>query len=443
MSRIPPSRKPEDLLDNVLKRARTETGDSGDDPLVNGSKPAMPQKVISPTEDLLAEGFNLALTETGISDLASTVPTLADVLAAVKRSEKPERVRDSQVSAIKILTRGLGRSPEDLPANSRELRHALKRLSPAALDISPRTLRNYRSLFASALREYARTSPGRYRTPLSPSWAAVFGQLTTRASRYGTSAFVHSCSARNVEPESVTAQTFEEFRFELLNSFRKNPEQAYSIFRRAWSKAQRENERWPRAIARCPERRDHWVFPWDSFPDSLHRDARIWLDRLAGRDLKEGPARPVRPATLKHREWQLRVLATAAVLGGIDVKKLRRLTNLVELETLNTALRFLLDRRQGATSTGIADIAVMAKAVAKHYVRVDADHLNRIGKMARRLEPGRGEGLTEKVKALLRQLKRPENLATLQNLPGTLLCDADRARKSETRRRKGAAGRHH
>lgn len=391
---------------------------------------------------ILAEASGLAPLKTGNPSIgglmgeastlilsATVIPTVAHVLADLEHRDLSKRARQSRASALRRISQWFGKAPHQIRVDPRLLRPALNRLSAPALGVSRQTLRNYRSLALSAVAQYCRVFPGRYLNPLSPKWAALTDQLTTPASRYGTSAFVHCCSAGGIEPENVTEQTFEEYRLELLNSsYREKPERAFSLFCQAWSKAQRENQSWPRAIARCPKRRDHWVFPWDRFPESLHRDARIWLNRLAGRDLEEGPARPVRPATLKHREWQIRVLATAAVQGGSDVQKLQRLADLVAVETLKAALGFLLARRDGTSTTGIADLAAMAKAVAKHYVGADADHLNRIGKMVRKLDPGRGDGLTEKVKTRLRQLKDPKNLDALLNLPNTLMCEAERTR---------------
>jgi hypothetical protein len=56
-----------------------------------------------------------------------------------------------------------------------------------------------------------------------------------------------------------------------------------------------------------PTRRTAWTLPWSAFPESLHQDVIRYLDRLGGRDpLEELPYRPVRPLTLRHREYQLR-----------------------------------------------------------------------------------------------------------------------------------------
>src|SRR5262245_17915261 len=126
---------------------------------------------------------------------------------------------------------------------------------------------------------------------------------------------------------------------------------------RAWQRAVIAVEGWPQIAVSIPDRRWHWVSKWDQFPESLYRDCRAWLDRLAGRDLlEEAPLRPVRPATLEHRKWQIRAFASALVRMGRDPATLTSLADLVEMETLKTGVQFFLDREGGPT-TGIADLA--------------------------------------------------------------------------------------
>jgi hypothetical protein len=78
----------------------------------------------------------------------------------------------------------------------------------------------------------------------------------------------------------------------------------------------------------------------------------------------------VRPATLAHREWQIRAFASALVRTGRDAATLTSLSDLVEIDAFKTGLRFFLDREGRAPTTGIADLASSLKSVARHYVRV-------------------------------------------------------------------------
>jgi hypothetical protein len=192
---------------------------------------------------------------------------------------------------------------------------------------------------------------------------------------------------------------------------------------RAWQRAENVVEGWPQIEVSIPDLRRRWVSKWDQFPESLQRDCRAWLDRLAGRDLLEDtPFRPVRPPTLEHREWQIRAFASAVILMGRDSATLTCLADLVEMETFKTGLRFFLDGKGGPT-TAIADLASVLKAIARHHVRVTPDHLDRIGGIIRRLAPGR-VGLTETNRTRLRPFDDRGNVGALLNLPAELMRQA-------------------
>src|SRR5215469_13578173 len=180
------------------------------------------------------------------------------------------------------------------------------------------------------------------------------------------------------------------------------PAETFTSTVRAWQRAALAVEGWPQITVSIPDRRRHWVSKWDQFPESLHRDCQVWLDRLAGNNLLEdAPFRPVRPATLAHREWQIRAFASAVMRMGRDPATLTCLADLVEMETFKTGLRFFLDREGGPT-TAIADLASVLKAVARHHVGAEPERLNRMGSIIRkRLASGR-VGLTETNRTRLR-----------------------------------------
>jgi integrase len=167
---------------------------------------------------------------------------------------------------------------------------------------------------------------------------------------------------------------------------------------------------------------------WECFPASFRRDCQAWLDRLAGRDFLDDPVcRPVRPATLSHREWQIRAFASALVRMGRDPDTIALLQDLVEIEAFKLGLRFFLDREGGNPTTAIADLASALKAVARHYVGVDRRDLDRMAKIILRLSPDRG-GLTETNTARLRPFNDPKNVAALLMLPEKLMHQARRHR---------------
>jgi integrase len=356
------------------------------------------------------------------------VASLADLLAIVRASDLPERKRQELASAIRTVARALARSPEDIPADGRFLASRLKDVAPAAIGVSRLRWNNVRSLFRTALTFVQPISPGRNRNDLSPEWAALSNNLASRSDKIALSRVLHFCSARGIGPNAVTDETFDEYRLHLDQSFLKRPNQRFASTVRAWRRAEAAIEGWPQIDVSAPDRRGYWVSRWDRFPESLHRDCQAWLERLAGRDLLEdAPFRPVRPATIAHREWQVRAFASALVRMGRDPTTLTSLDDLVQIDVFKSGLRFFLDRASGAPTTAIADLAGVLKAVARHHVRVEPHHLDQMGSIIRRLAPGR-RGLTETNRTRLRPFDDRRNILALLNLPDELMRQARRHR---------------
>jgi integrase len=358
--------------------------------------------------------------------------SLADLLAKVAASNLPERKRQELSSAIRTAARALGRLPENVPADGRLLAGRLKDVEPAATGISRGRWANIRSLLRTALAVVQPISPGRHQNDLRPEWLALWNELTSKSDKIALSRVLRFCSARGITPNAVTKETFDDFHLHLERSLLKRPSQTFAMTVRAWQRVRAAIPGWPQLGVSIPDRRKQWVSGWDCFPDALRRDCQAWLDRLAGRDLVEDEVsfRPVRPVTLAHREWQIRAFASALVRMGRDAATLTSLSDLVEIDAFKTGLRCFLDRAGGAPTTGIADLASSLKAVARHYVRVGPDHLQRMGAIIGRLSPGR-RGLTETNMTRLRPFNEQENVSALLALPRELMRQARRHRNPQ------------
>jgi integrase len=358
----------------------------------------------------------------------TTELTLADVLAAVQAADLPNRQRQELASALRTVGRALDRPLERIPADPRHLSPRLKSVAPRAIGMFPRSWNNVRFRVRKALNLVRPMSPGRNTNPLTPAWDALWGPLTSKRVKTSLSRFVRRCSATGIEPEAVREATFVEFRDHLADALLKHPHATFAELVRGWHVAQTTVEGWPRVNFTIPDRRDHWTLPWSAFPASLRQDCSAWLNRLAGRDFfDEAPFRPVRPGTVERREWQLRAVATALVLRGRDSSTITSLKDLVEIETYREGLRFFLERSGGKSTSAIVDLAGALTAIARHHLKLDKDHLDRMAAINQRLSLGR-RGLTEKNPKLLRQFDNLDNVAALLHLPEKLIGLASRNR---------------
>jgi integrase len=355
-----------------------------------------------------------------------STPSLANLLAIIEARKLPERKRQELASAIRTVARAIGRSPEDISADARSLGNRLKGVSPAAIGISRERWNNVRCLARSALALIQPISPGRNRNDLLPEWDELTSELTSRSDKIALSRVLHFLSSRAIGPTEVTEKTLDEYRGHLHDSLLKRPAESFTLSVKAWRRAAAAIAGWPEVEVSIPDRRKRWVSGWDAFPESLRHDCEKWCDRLAGRDLLEdAPFRPVRPATLDHREWQIRAFATAAARMGRDPATLASLSDLVEIKTFRAALRFFLHREGGTPTTAIADIASVLKSIARHHVHVKPEHLEQMAGIVRRLAPGRS-GLTETNRTRLRSFDDRHSIDALLRLPTELMRQARR-----------------
>ena len=356
--------------------------------------------------------------------------TLADVLGALEHAELPERRRQELASAVRTAARALGRTPEAVAADPRLLAARLAAVAPAAVGLSPGRWANVRSLLRKALALVAATSPGRHLTPLSPEWQALRDSLERRSLQAQLSRLMHFCSAAGIAPGAITPESFAQFRVHLDGTLLQDPALTYRDTLAAWNRARTEVAGWPDMVVEVPSRRRDWTLPWSAFPASLEADARMWLDRLGGQDLlTDLPFRPVRPSTLKQREWQIRAFASALVRQGWDPAALVSLHDLVAVDAVKAGLRVFLQANGNRATSHTGNLAGALKAIARHHVGVGEDHLDRLRAVARKVDPGRRRGLNEANRSRLRALDDRGNLLALLRLPERLMSLVGRERR--------------
>jgi integrase len=242
-------------------------------------------------------------------------------------------------------------------------------------------------------------------------------------------------SSTGVRPRDVSLADLEPYHEAIVNDrLRAKPEQTWDTIVWTWNACRREVDDWPDIEIPRPLRQEVYVLSWSDFPASLKAEIDAFLLRLSGADLSEdGPSRPARPSTLKTREKQLRVAASALAHKAVDPQSIRSLANIVSLERFKLVLRFLLDRHGGETSPQVAQIAAFLKGVAKHWVKVDDLTLLQMQKVTSRLSTGR-RGLTPKNRERLRPFDDPQAVALFLGLPQRIRREVQKDPRSPERK---------
>jgi site-specific recombinase XerD len=189
-------------------------------------------------------------------------------------------------------------------------------------------------------------------------------------------------------------------------------------------------------------RADVYSLPWTAFPASLHADLQAWLDRLAcaavdvdlDGDLVDGPSDPLRPATLKHREYQVRQFASALVKQGVDPSSLHRLADLVHLPTLRLGIRFYRERHDGKFPPSLPGLLDALRSIARYWVKAPAADLRQLQLLIKaiRKKAPRYEEMTAKNLTRLHPILDDEAAAVmLLRLPKRLLQLAEEAQQPQ------------
>jgi integrase len=351
--------------------------------------------------------------------------SLAEVLERIEGDARLSATRRRDVaSALRSLGRILALPLTAIPANPMWLRARLRRFHPQQAGISRKRWQNIRSDLGFALSQAGIVERHSYLAPLSDDWSALFGLVTEERLRWNLSRLAHYGSAQGIAPDEIDDQVLEAFHIALIReSLIADPDQVLRSTINAWNRAAETVAGWPEIrLTPPPSRRETYALPWSRFPASLEAGVEAWLAVLGGEDIlgDEGPGRPLRPATLAHRAWQVQCFASALVYRGVEPAELAGLADLVTVPRYKEGLRFFLERNGGKASEAIYGIAVTMKQLAKHHVRVEPAQLAELTRICNRVRV-KQRGLTESNRERLRQFDDPAKVALLLELPERLL----------------------
>ena len=217
--------------------------------------------------------------------LSDAAPSLAEVLERLEQRGEltPTQYRDLR-SAIRSLCRLLERRPEEMPANINWLHVRLRRVHPAAHDIS---MKRFASIKSGVLKALALTGCSRDRAawlrPPSPAWKTLLTTLPDKHDRWKLSQFAQYCTANDVPPTEVSdEQVLGLIDTLVAESFVKSPDKVAVNAVKTWNRLRTEIPGWPDiTLSRLPYRRERWTFDLDHFPKSLRDDIQCWHNRLA------------------------------------------------------------------------------------------------------------------------------------------------------------------
>jgi integrase len=348
-------------------------------------------------------------------------PTLGAVLTSLQTREDLSKMRRRDLrSAVKRVAALLGDPPERIPLELPALSAKLAKLSPAAAGVSPKTLRNLRSHFLSAVKANGLRSARRFsRMPLSPEWQALLQEFSTRRAHLGLSSFVRYASERGIEPPKVDDGTIEAFiatvRAETLH---RKPNDLHRKVAQIWNEATECSSRTLQSVhvpsfKHPPQRVD-----WSSLSDSFRADVDRYLTWCVGTDMFAADARrrAMAPRTIRLRRDQIHAAVTALIEVGVPAADIASLADLVVPENFKRILLRRYEMSAGAENVFNRDVARSLIEIAYQWVKVDEPTADELRRLAGKL-PAPAPGLTRKNKGALRQFDDPQVLHRLVSFP--------------------------
>ncbi|PSL12638.1 site-specific integrase [Shimia abyssi] len=362
-----------------------------------------------------------------MQDLSTTVSpptTLSEVLDRLSLNEDiAKHDAKEMASAVNAVARFSGLPTSSVVVNVTDLRRVLETVQPRRFKISSRRLGNIRSLFVRALAlTGAPVEPLRLGASLSPAWADLMASLSSPNDRNALTRFSQWCSLRGIEPDAVVDAVLADYRDALINrSFVKNAEKLVQNLIRSWNRSVGAVSGWPKTELTVVSRRQMFMLPVETFPESFQKDLDAWCDRLAGSDLlDEQTFKPLRQVSvIWYRDHALRC-ASALVHDGWDPSKVSDLSILVQPDHVKIILRWFLARGNGKPSQQTHHVSGILLAIGRHWAQLDDAELDRLKAICSKCRV-KSEGMTKKNRDTIRLFDDEVLVRELLYLPDQLM----------------------
>ena len=350
-----------------------------------------------------------------------TPTTFADIIEYLEAADSLTKIRRRDlISALRTMARFFHKEIDQVPANTEWLRQRLRQFHPRQAGVSDKHFANVKSAVIAAIKLVGVKNKRVNAFPdMSEAFQELYDAVPDRLLGYKLSRFFRFCSKQGLKPREITGDTVSEFEAALISeTLHKDPSKVAREAVLTWNKMKAVVPGWPditlsRISARLP-----WTIPLEQFPKTLQSDVDAWCERLGMSDLfdEDAPVRACRPATIAHRRFQIRMMVSALVLSGIEV---RSLSDLVVPDNFRQGIQFMLDRKEGKVTEALFGLASGIKAIARHYVKVGEGELNQLRRICTRLDQT-ADRYRKKNKERLSQFDDTRNLMLLLMLPAHL-----------------------
>ena len=336
--------------------------------------------------------------------------------------------------AVNTFCTTTGRHPSEVIASPKHLRRLMRDANWQVAGLSKKHWGNVLSRLRAALAHFGIDIDRRVQFALDPVWQAFLAAVPERK-RQDLGGFARWCSARQIRPEAVTQQHWEEYLVYCNECMmREEPRNHWSTAMRAWNWIAKQfpDKRLP--IIPNPGT-DQWRgIPWEDTPARLKEEMELLRQwQLAGNldefdELDEDEAleneiyeqKPMSPKSVKAYHYDLHAHFSHLAQSGVPKDQLGSLAALVDAENVKRAKRHQLERKglrkPDRKLCYRLRCQISAVISAARYLKVPREQLLRLEKLRKTVRPPKGT-MSPKVQSRLAQFSRDEVEADYLNLP--------------------------
>ena len=347
--------------------------------------------------------------------------TFADLLTDIETDGTltPVRRRDLR-SSIRSFCNRLHLQAEEAPATWPTVARRIAGQHPKQLDLSLKRWQNMLSDIRFAINRYGLDPIEKIHPKDFPSsWKVLWEELEPPELRYNLSRFIRFCVRARLDPGEVTEDTFAAFeRFLAEHTSTAAPRRRVRLVANTWNRAAKRIADWPAVIIKLKPARPPYTLHWEKLPRPLRLDAEHWL-RLLGTDNwldEDAPLRPLRPASIDSRRFQIRQACSILLNIGHPPEKMDSLSYLVHPAHAEEVLTFFWERAGGKPSSQAAGVASCLQSIARHHAKLSEPDIKKFLRMKGHVTPST-TGLSSKNRAMLRQFDDPANIERLLQFP--------------------------
>lgn len=370
------------------------------------------------------------------------IHTLADAIAALDAHDGLSNTqRRDMISAINRVTTYLNRSPADLPSNAPDLRKVLAKIHPAQAGISAKSFANVKSDLAKALQTVRHLPPKEPKAEPTDGWQDFLSHCTAKHQRWFLSRLVTYFCNRDIEPGDVTDAIMMEFQMHLDDRLLgKDPAKLCKELAQAWNGIVKRNDL-PLVQLSYEKGRQYRSRPLSIYPETLQKEIDTYLGKLAHADRfdDDGPAKALRPTSIRNIKAQITQFLDALVCAGEDPSNFHSLKDVVTSDNMQAGFEAIMVRRGlDEIPPSLHNIACTLAAIARHHLCLKPKKLKRIINIKKKVayDP---KGMTAKNAKRLAQFDDWQNVVRLLCLPADLM---DRALDNPSSRKSSLLAMH-